>query len=139
MADRTGKQLWKYTAKPRSATEHFASLSVSARGRRACVGMKAIDDQRPDKLLIFDERGKVIYTAEGEFRDAWLDASGKWLWTVETGGLSRLDVDKVVAGTAFPDDIAGAIPVTEEDLQDEGEPDPNAPDENFPPDEPAPR
>lgn len=137
MADRTGKQLWKYTAKPRSATEHFASLSVSARGRRACVGMKAIDDQRPDKLLIFDERGKVIYKAEGDFRDAWLDASGKWLWTVETGGLSRLDVDKVVAGTAFPDDVASAIPVTEEDLQDEGEPDPNAPDETFPPDAPG--
>lgn len=127
-ADRTGKVRWRFETKPSSATAHFTDLSVSAGGRRASAALRTGPEGGDglDRVLVFDEAGKVIYSAEGEFDAAWLDPAGAWLWTVEAGGLSRLKVDALIAGTAFPKDFGIDDALDEETLRSLDEPDEDA-------------
>ena len=100
--DRTGAPRWRHDVEPRSPTEHVAWMSIAAGGGRAVVALRVPDASVPERLLVFDAAGKVIYRAEGVLRGAWLDEKGESLFTAEPGALSRLTVDALVKGTAFP-------------------------------------
>lgn len=104
LVDRTGKVRWKFNADRRTETEHAGSLSVSAGGKRAACAFFADDpDENPDRAMIFDDKGAVIYKVEGTFQAVWLDPTGEWLYTIEDEGISRLRVKDLVSGKAFPE------------------------------------
>lgn len=100
--DRTGKRRWQHTVDPRSPTEHVAWLGISGGGSRAVAALRVPDGSVPERLLVFDASGKVVYSAEGVLRGLWLDEKGESLFTVEPGALSRLRIDALIAKKAFP-------------------------------------
>lgn len=118
LAGRDGVVRWKYKVKKRSQTERFSHLSVARGGKRAAAGLRADDGEDPDKLFVFGADGKVIYEAEGAFEGLWLDPTGTWLYTVEEGGLSRLKVDDLIAGKAFPEEEIGSVNAPDDDMRD---------------------
>lgn len=139
LLDRTGKERWRYKAARRAPDEVFVALSVAKGGVRSAVALATSDEEKPSKVLVFDDKGRVIYEAEGELEALWLDASGEWLYTVEPGAVSRLKVSALKAGTAFPDeeDTGGEDVEAEIDAEDARE-FPSGTPETFPDDEPTP-
>lgn len=118
LTGRDGGVRWKYKTKKRTQTERFAHLSVARGGKRAAAGLRADDGEDPDKVLVFGADGTVIYEAEGSFEGLWLDPTGAWLYTVEEGGLSRLKVDDLISGKAFPEEEIGSVNPPDDDMRD---------------------
>ena len=138
--DRTGKEKWKYAPSRRSPDEAFVTLSVSKGGTRAAAGIATGDEEQPSKALVFDDKGAVIYEAEGEFQALWLDPTGEWLYTVEPGAVSRLKLSALRAGKAFPEESDEEDgPDVEHEIEEEDRREyPDGKDETFPDEAPSP-
>lgn len=133
--DRTGKERWRYAPARRSPDEAFVALSVANKGFRAAVGIATGDEEQPSKVVVLDDKGRVIYETEGELEALWLDPTGEWLYTVEPGAVSRLKISALKAGKAFPEDADADGPDVEAEIEAEDEREfPSGPPETFPED-----
>ncbi len=102
LADRTGKIRWTHVVKRRIRFEYVASLAVSSGGRRAAFALKTNEAKSPDRIVVLDEKGAILYQSEsvGTVKGLWLDPSGESIFLTADLAISHQRISALVRGAA---------------------------------------